>query len=233
VLLPCIFSVYLHPEDHRRLAGVNDLLKEDARRALTARMAEWNAKPGLFTRGGRARKTYRIARNDWWIDFFADSENAVPLGDVEIHSELNDIGQPGYRGVKTTLIGREPSITSARGASDRQQTRRPSERVFAEIRYQDDSGAQTYFVTQNEVTIGRGGEALWVDLPLYAGDEVSREHMLLRRDAEAGGFVLVDKSRNGTWLNGRRVTRGTEVAVPERAEIRVAEAITLQFESRK
>jgi hypothetical protein len=28
----------------------------------------------------------------------------VPPGDVEIHSELNDVPQPGYRGIKTTLI---------------------------------------------------------------------------------------------------------------------------------
>jgi hypothetical protein len=233
VLLPCIFSVYLHPDDHRRLAGVHDLLKEDARRALSARVAEWNGKPSLFKRTGRTRKVYRIARTEWCIDFFADSENAVPVGDVEIHSELNDIGQPGYRGVKTTLIGREPSVTGARVASDREQTRRQPERVFAEIRYRDDSGPQTYFVTQNEVTIGRGGEDLWVDLPLYAGDEVSREHVLLRRDSESGGFFLLDKSRNGTWLNGRRMGRGVEVAVPDRAEIKVAEAITLKFEARK
>src|SRR5689334_11809098 len=89
VLLPCIFSVYLHPDDYRRITGVEDLLKEDARRALSARVAEWNSKPGLFQRSGRQRKVYRIARSDWWIDFFADSENAVPPGDVEIHSELN------------------------------------------------------------------------------------------------------------------------------------------------
>ncbi len=41
ILLPCLFSVYLHPEDYARLASVQDLIKEDAKRALTARMAEW------------------------------------------------------------------------------------------------------------------------------------------------------------------------------------------------
>ena len=34
ILLPCIFSVYLHPDDYARLAGVGDLVKEDARKAL-------------------------------------------------------------------------------------------------------------------------------------------------------------------------------------------------------
>jgi pSer/pThr/pTyr-binding forkhead associated (FHA) protein len=83
------------------------------------------------------------------------------------------------------------------------------------------------------VSIGRGGEDLWVDLPLYTGEEVSREHLLLRRDAGTGVFSLLDKSRNGTWLNGRKLSRGAETPVPERAEISVAEVLTLQFEVRR
>jgi hypothetical protein len=34
-------------------------------------------------------------------------------------------------------------------------------------------------------------------------------------------------------LNGRRLPNGAEAALPDRAEIRVAEAITLSFEARK
>src|ERR1051326_7998704 len=156
VLLPCIFSVYLHPDDYARLAGVQELIKDDARRALNARMAEWNGK-GMFRRGA-SRRPFRIAQNDWWIELFSDAEGAVPPGDVEIHSELNDVPQPGYRGIKTTLIDREPSITSARAARDRAGTRRLPDQVFAEIRYQDDSGPQTFTMTQNEISVGRGGE---------------------------------------------------------------------------
>ena len=55
-------------------------------------------------------------------------------------------------------------------------------------------------MTQNEVTIGRGGEDLSVDLPLYTNDEVSREHLRLRRDPTSGNFTVADNSRNGTWL---------------------------------
>ena len=232
VLLPCNFSVYLHPDDHARLAGVQDIIKEDARRALTARMNAWNGRNSLFRRGG-ARKPCRIAQNDWWIELFPDTEGAVPPGDVEIHSELNDVVQPGYRGTKTTLIEREPSVTSARVARDRENTRRQPDRVFAEIRYQDDSGPQTYFMTQNEISVGRGGEDLWVDVPLYASEEISREHLRLRRDPASGAFTIVDQSRNGTWLNGRRLTRGAEEKLPERAEIRLAEAVKLSFEAKQ
>jgi FHA domain-containing protein len=231
ILLPCIFSVYLHPDDHERLKGVQDIIREDAKRALNALMAKWNGKSGLLRRNAKA-KTCRIAQNDWVIEFFADSESSVPPGDVEIHSELNDISPPGYRGAKTTLLDRAPSVTSARVARDRESTRRQAENIFGEIRYQDDSGPQTYLITQNEVSIGRGGEDLWVDLPLYTTEEISREHVRLRRDTATGAFAIIDKSRNGTWLNGRRLRRDQEVRLPERAEIGLAEVLKLSFEVR-
>src|SRR5262245_53552165 len=93
VLLPCIFHVYLHAEDHARLAGVLDLITEDARRALCARVAELNRKPRFkaFGRSRNAAKEYRIAAADWVIQFFPDTENGVPLGEVEVHSDLNEI----------------------------------------------------------------------------------------------------------------------------------------------
>ena len=235
ILLPCIFSIYLHPDDYARLLPVQELIKEDARRALSARMAEWNskgAKSSLFRRGA-PRKQFRIAQNDWWLEFFPDPEGAVPPGDVEIHSELNDLAQPGYRGAKTTLIERETSVTAARVAADRENTRRQSEKVFAEIRYEDDSGAQTFLMTQDEISIGRGGEELWVDLPLYTSEEISREHLRLKRDPENGQFVITDKSRNGTWLNGKRLERNVARKMPERAEIGLAEVLRLSFEARK
>lgn len=232
ILLPCIFSVYLHPDDYARLIPVQDLIREDARRVLAARMAEWNGGKGRFRRGAD-RKQCRIAQNDWWIELFADTEGAVPPGDVEIHSELNDAPRPGYRGVKTTLIDREPAVTAARVERDRESTRRQPDKVFGEIRYQDDSGPQTYFITQNEIVIGRGGEQLWVDLPLYTNEEVSREHLRLRRDPASGAFAIVDKSRNGTWVNGKRLKRDVEQALPEQAEIGVAEVLKLSFEARK
>ena len=78
--------------------------------------------------------------------------------------------------------------------------------------------------------MGRGGEGLWVDLPLYSSDQVSREHLRLRRDPATGAFAITDQSRNGTWLNGRRLSNGAEAALPDRAEIRVAEVITLSFQ---
>ena len=229
ILIPCIFSIYLHPDDYARLSTVQDLIKEDARRALKAKLAEWNSRPSLLGKR-KAQKEYRIACRDWMFEFYADSEGAVPPGDVEIHSELNEAPQPGFRGTKTTLLDREPSVGSS---APRSTTRRAPEKIFAELRYEDDSGPQVFYVTQDEISVGRGGDDLSVDLPLYANEEVSREHLRLRRDPARGQFWIVDQSMNGTWVNGRRLERGVEQLVPDRAEIGVAEVITLKFEAKR
>jgi hypothetical protein len=236
VLVPCIFSLYLHPEDYARLTGVFDLIREDAKRALASRLEQWNAKPlGLgVIRGGKQRKPYKIAGQDWTFEFFPDSEDVVPVGDVEIHSELNETPQPGYHGAKTTLLDREPGVGTITGRTSgtRTETRQPADGVYAEIRYEDDSGPQLYLMTQNEISIGRGGDDVPVNVALYTNDEVSREHLRVRRDPSQGRFLIVDKSMNGTWLNGKRLPRGVEEALPVRAQISVAEVITLNFEAK-
>jgi hypothetical protein len=232
ILLPCIFSLYLHPDDYTRLAGVLDLIKEDAKRALAAKLEQLNAKPlALALLPNKERKVYKIAGRDWAFEFFPDSEGVVPLGDVEIHSELNETPQPGYHGVKTTLMGREPTAGTTTGQSHL-ETRQSAERVHAEIRYEDDSGPQLYVMTQDEISIGRGGDDVPVNLALYTNDEVSREHLRIRRNSAQGRFLIVDKSMNGTWLNGKRLKRGIEESFTGPAEISVGEVITLHFEAR-
>jgi hypothetical protein len=232
VLLPCVFSLYLHPDDYARLEGVFDLIVEDAKRALCARVVQLNKKPSIWgvKRPRRQPKEFKIACKDWILEFLPDTESTVPLGDVEIHSELNETAQPGFRGTKTTLMGREPSVTSPRSAAI---TRKASDTVYAEIRYEDDSGPQLYLVSQNEVRVGRGGDDVPMDLALYSSDEVSREHLTLRRDPATGRFHILDKSVNGSWLDGKRLKKGVEEVLPDRAQIGVAEVLTLSFEARK
>ena len=236
VLVPCIFSLYLHPDDYLRLTGVFDLIRADARRALAARLDELNARPMGWPRlrGSRSKKPYKIASEDWVFGFFPDSENVVPPGDVEIHSELNETPQPGYHGAKTTLLGREPAVGTITGPAlvPRAETRKSADRVYAEIRYEDDSGPQLFLMTQDEIVVGRGGNEVSVNVALYTNDEVSREHLRVRRDLARRRFLIVDNSTNGTWVNGKRLARGIEETLPERAEINVAEVVTLHFEGK-
>jgi hypothetical protein len=174
-------------------------------------------------------KEHKIACREWDIEFLPDGE--VPPGDVEIHSELNEAPPPGFRGTKTTLIGREPAATQ-RISDRRKAQQRSAEPVYAIIHYQDDSGPQTYLVTRNRVRIGRGGEGQQVDLMLHTTDEVSREHVILQRDPATGTFSVLDASTNGTWLNGRRLRKGIEDRLPEQARIGLAEVLNLAFEVR-
>jgi hypothetical protein len=237
VLLPCVFSVYLHPDDYARLSGVFPLVVEDARKALRARVAQLNNRPNMLgVPIGKAPKDYKIACREWVIDFLANGE--VPPGDIEIHSELNETSEPGFRGTKTTLMEREPSVTAERSANAGAETpgaatRKSADRVFAEIQYEDDSGPQLYLMTRDAISVGRGGDGQLMDLALYSSGDVSREHMLVRRDPATGVFLVTDKSTNGTWLNGRRLKRGAEEVLPDNAEIGVAEVLTLSFRIRK
>ena len=233
VLLPCVFTIYLNPQDYATLSGVFNHIVDDARRALRARVAEVNApssqRLSLRKRSSK-QKEFKIACRDWSIEFLSDTE--VPSGDVEIHSELNEAVQPGYRGTKTTLMDREPSAGARQTGPRLPDAPAGGDFIYGEISYEDDSGAQVYLITQNRVRIGRGGEEQPMDLALYASDEVSREHLVIRRDPASGNFFIVDSSTNGTWLNGKRLRKGAEEALPKRAHIGVGGVLTISFEAR-
>ncbi len=231
VLLPCVFTIYLNPADYLALSGVLDLVIEDARKALRARVVDLNNQPsGLGLRKRTTRpKEHRIACRDWELEFLPEEE--VPPGDVEIHSELNEAAAPGYRGTRTTLIGREPAVTQNLGGKVKFEHRSPAP-IFAIIQYEDDSGPQTYFVTQNQIRIGRAGDEQQVDLALYSTDEISRQHAIIRRDPATGAFSILDASTNGTWVNGKRLRKGSEDLLPKRAQIALGEVLTLGFEVR-
>jgi FHA domain len=237
ILLPSIFNLYLHPDDYVRLSGIFPHIRDDARRALQDRIAQLN-NPGSRGRVFRSRKfetkEYKIAGSDYVFEFFSDDDGSVPLGDVEIHSELAETPRPGFHGVRTTLIDREPSVSTTGRIEGPMKESAPaaSERVFAEIRYEDDSGQQIYFVTQDEVSIGRGGDGRIVDLALYSDEEISREHLRLRRDPVRNRFIIVDRSMNGTVVDGRKLVRDIEETLPRKATIALAEHITMQFEQR-
>jgi hypothetical protein len=231
VLLPCVFNLYLHPDDYARLSGIFPHIREDARRALLDRISQLNnsSSRGAVFRSRKAEiKEYKIAASDFIFEFFADDDGSVPLGDVEIHSELAETPRPGFHGVRTTLLDRDPETST--GNVERE--RPVSERVYAEIRYEDDSGPQIYLITQDEISIGRGGDGRIVDLALYSDDEISREHLRIRRDPLSNRFIIVDRSMNGTVVDGRKLVRDIEETLPPKATIALAEHIHMQFEQR-
>ena len=55
---------------------------------------------------------------------------------------------------------------------------------------------------------------------------------MVRGDEAKLMAIAGEKSTNGTWLDGKRCRRGVEEIVPNKAEIGVAEVLTLSFEVR-
>jgi pSer/pThr/pTyr-binding forkhead associated (FHA) protein len=120
-------------------------------------------------------------------------------------------------------------------------TERTVPAVFATLTYEDKAGRHTHSVTAPQVVIGRGGAGYWVDLRVDAAQDVSREHVRLRRDMATGQFFLKDVSLYGTTVNGQRVassissSNGTktdinvEVPLPPVARIGLADVVFLEF----
>jgi predicted component of type VI protein secretion system len=88
--------------------------------------------------------------------------------------------------------------------------------VAISVRSEESGALDTVSCTlDNALTLGRGPES---PVPLD-GTGISREH--LRLHMEGSALFVTDLSSNGTWLNGRRLTRGEPQAVTPAEAIRI------------
>lgn len=240
-LVPSIFRVYLHNEDYEPLRGAVPYLVVEAKRALNERLARWGATSRTaqllkkFVAAGKGGMEYKILSNDWTIELYPDVEGKLQRGEIEIYSELGAAPKADYGvGSLTRRI--------MKGDADGQMTVRRDLPVYAHLRYEDRTGPHIYAVTKNQITVGRGGKAHWVDLKLDTLPDVSREHCRLRRDPETGRFHIKDLSQFGTTVNGSPVPgsleivngeqrdQNREVPLPHRARIGLAGILFLDFE---
>jgi hypothetical protein len=171
-------------------------------------------------------------------------EGKLQRGDIEIYSELGEPPKPEYGvGMLTTRISRRDAggrRTTSEVSSD--STARSGDTVYAHLRFEDNDGPRTYTITKNQIVIGRGGKAYWVDLKLNTLPDVSREHCRIRRDPASGKFLIKDMSEFGTTLNERRIPssmdkgnsdekdKNIEVPLQSPARIGLAGVIFLDFE---
>jgi hypothetical protein len=247
-LVPSVFRVYLHDRDYEPLRAAVPILVDETRRALNERLAEWNGRDKLsFLRriGGAVPQTeYKILGEDWTVEFYPDMEGKLQRGDIEIYSELGDPPKPEYGvGVLTTRISRKDAAgrrTTSEVSSD--ATGRQGEIPYAHLRFEDNDGQRAYAITKNQVVIGRGGKAYWVDLKLNTLPDVSREHCRIRRDPASGKFLIKDMSEFGTTVNEKQIPSSIEkengdekdknIEVPLRSPARIglAGVIFMEFE---
>ena len=249
VLVPCRFNVYLHEQDFDLIRPVADVVRREAKQALAEHLASLNkarVQPQFIKRLGLAggnKPEYRILEKDWVVEFHRSEEERLRPGEIEIYSDLGtDQAAELGAGAKTTFITRqradEPTVRTSREAPavDHQQ--------YATLRYSDAQGEKCFALTRDEIVIGRGGKAVWVDLKLDGPPDISREHCRIRRDAATGRFFIKDLSQYGTAVNGSmipssvarnehgdKVDRNVEFPLPPDAKIALADVLVIAFEA--
>src|SRR3954464_5740315 len=248
-LAPSRYVVYLHPDEFSRIERIVPLLQEQTSRALGEELEKLNHHPPYLKYwqkiAGSAPPVENAAR-EWHIEFLPDADGELAPGDIMIHSELtlssadDELGA-GQRTRRITTV-HAGQKTTRRHETFGVAADAAVYTVYARLRYEASSGPQTFEVTRDSITIGRGGIAYRADLKIESSVDVSREHARIRRDA-SGRFFLIDLSMLGTTINGQRVPRGfddeggskrengAEAPLVHGARIGLADAVFLQFET--
>jgi len=250
--VPNVFKVYLYGEDFRALLPLKEKIREEAIRALHEELHRRNGNgPALsiplpFAKK-KARKRYE-AMGDWVIEFHPNEDDDAAQNRLEVRGETSRAVEAGnLEGAPTVKVMRPELEENAR------ETRRtgganpvrPNAEAYARLSYEDDTGRHEFDMVKEEIKVGRGGPNEWVDLKLMTTKDVSREHFQVRRDPQSGQFFIKDLSRFGTWVNMKRIAPSIEVQdsvekdknleepLPPKAEINLADVITVQFRALK
>jgi hypothetical protein len=252
-LAPSRFTIYLHPAEYARLAGIVPVLEEQTLRALADELVALNRRsPGrrfLARLGTSSRPPIENAGAVWQVEFRADPDGDLNEGDLLIDSEIVLPGRvelgAGERTRRLTTIHSGHQTTTrehvSSAAPQALTPQAPPPAVLARVTYDDTSGQHCHEIVKDSVTIGRGGIAYPVDVRIVSSVDVSREHARIRRDPQTGRFSLIDLSSLGTTLNGRHVPRGydehegakrengVETLLPDQARIGLADLVFLDF----
>jgi hypothetical protein len=254
-LVPCVFNVYLHPEDFEQIRPIAGFVRSEARQALDEHLASLNKGSALpsvtkwLGLGSNRQPEFKALNEAWTIEFHRDEEERLRRGDIEIYSELGSSEHEELgAGAKTTFITRrpmdappDPAVMPAETAAAQPRTER---KAWAYLRFIGQAGPTTFPITRDQTVIGRGGKAFWVDLKIEGPADVSREHCRIRRDPATGKFTIKDVSQYGTSVDGQRVPtsleraadgskidRNVETPLPDRAKIGLADIFFLEFET--
>jgi len=234
-LVPSHYDVYLHRDDYERLSGILPRIRDEAKQALGRELQKISKKGASLIPGLRAKAPkYEAAEKDWYVKFLVDEDEELAPGDILVDSRLTlppateyGVGSKTQRtetirsGGETKKLRRSHLETPQDGAP-----------ALARLSYADKEGqAREYLMVKSEISVGRGGRTEYCDLELDAPADVSRQHFYLRQDAETREFFVQDVSRFGTSINGARVAPKEWVRIPSKAAIRLADRITIEFES--
>lgn len=238
-VVPSAYDVHLHGDDHARFEGLAPEIAAEAVRALQEELDALN-RP---TRLDRVRELARRPRvpykkvGPWVVRIARDPEGAVPRGRALVVSQIALAGD-SYEGQRTRRIATLSSEPERPPAGDPPAPRRgtavPDAGPAAPLgllTWHDESGAHRFPITASEVTVGRDAEGSAADVRLATVADVSRLHVRIRHHPGERRFTIEDLSQFGTAVNGEALERGAPRDLDAPAEIRLAGAITLRFES--
>ncbi len=248
-LVPNVFDVYLYADDLDRLKPLIGRVRDEAARALSTRIADLNKSgAGLkipLLKDRTPRKQYE-ALGDWVVEFHENTDDdAAENALIVVSSFPREADATERAGIMTERVTKrrpdgDTSTTETMRTADI-DTHRATGVLYANITYEDHTGAHTYPMTRETVKIGRGAIDRWVDLKLGSQKDISREHLQIRRDAASGKFFIKDLSSLGTTINGKRipqsiekvngedVDRNVEIPLPDKARIGLAGVLNLEF----
>jgi len=235
-LVPSHYDVYLHRDDYDRLAGIFGRIRDEVRRALSEQLVQINKKNASSFPGFKSKKpSFEAAEKDWYIKFLADEDEELSPGEILVDSRLTLPAAAEYGvGSKTQRI-----VETVRSGGETRKLRRHQEEMrpegssaCAKLTYPDKEGKpQEYLMTRQEISVGRGGRTEYCDLELEAPADVSRQHFYLKQDPETRAFFIQDVSKFGTSVNHQRLPAKEWTRMPPKAAIRLADRITIEFES--
>ncbi|HEX3681359.1 MAG TPA: FhaA domain-containing protein [Bryobacteraceae bacterium] len=253
-LVPSVYDVYLYSDDLERLRPLEQRMREEAVNALSEKLSALNkaAQPKLKIPLGapKKRKKRYETLGEWSVEFHENADEDARENPLVIHSTFPAASDSEDRaGTLTERITKRrtdgQTVTTSTQRTGDVDTSRATGIVYANLAYEDDSGAHTFQMTKDLVKIGRGSPDHWVDLKLKAKKDVSREHLQVRRDPSTGKLFLKDLSTLGTTVDGKRVPpsiqqvdgadvdANIEVPLPGKARIGLAGVLFIDFKAVK
>jgi hypothetical protein len=253
-LVPSVYDVYLYIDDLERLRPLEQRMREEAISALGEKLSALNkaVEPKLKIPLGapKKRKKRYETLGEWSVEFHENADEDARENPLVIHSTFPAASDSEDRaGTLTERITKRrtdgQTVTTSTQRTSDVDTSRATGIVYANLAYEDDSGAHTFQMTKDLVKIGRGSPDHWVDLKLKAKKDVSREHLQIRRDPSTGKLFLKDLSTLGTTVDGKRVPpsiqqadgadidANIEVPLPGKARIGLAGVLFIDFKAVK
>ena len=253
-VVPSVYDIYLCDEDLERLRPLEQRMRDETATALSEKLSQLNraAEPRLkLPLGARNKRVKRYETlGEWSIEFHENTDDDANENPLVIHSTFPASTEAEDRvGTLTERISKRrndgQTVTTSTQRTANLDSRGAAGIVYANLAYEDDTGAHTFQMTKDLLKIGRGSADHWVDLKLKAKKDVSREHVQIRRDPSTGQMFIKDLSTLGTTVDGKRlqpsiqringeeVDGNIEAPLPPKARIGLAGVLSIDFKAVK